>query len=458
MRPSLDPVHRELARFLREHHVARSAPLLAAVSGGSDSVALLHALLALGQRVGVAHVHHGLRGEEADRELEFVARLATQLGVACHVERVDARQRDGRSPEARARALRYAALERMRVAGGYECLVTAHQRDDQAETVLLRALRGTGPAGLASIRPSLDGGRVLRPLLGLRRAELREYLERRALSFASDSSNSDRAIPRNRLRLEIVPLLEELAPGAVASLARLADLARESETSARAPLEALVERALELGEGGLWLEVAALESLDAPLRRRALSVVIGRAGLSDRASRAELERIDTFLCNSHAGQRLSLAGRHVLYRDRARLWLGPESGPAFPGAVAHTLARGESLEFPERRLRLSWRDAASPLSVAGPLCLPVSGASERFTVRSARDGDLIHTRGRERRLKDVLTSARWSKLERARALVVEREGEILWVPGLLPAVSRREFSACRSEIRAERLSSPAQTC
>src|SRR5215510_11736256 len=179
-------VHRELGRFLRAHGVARTSPVLVAVSGGADSIALLHALLALGQRVGAAHVHHGLRGAEADRDEAFVAGECRALGVPFRAARVDARQRDGDSPEARARRLRYRALESLRAAGGFAHLATAHQKDDQAETVLLRALRGTGPAGLAAIRPALDGRRVLRPLLELRRAELAAYLAERGHRFVAD--------------------------------------------------------------------------------------------------------------------------------------------------------------------------------------------------------------------------------------------------------------------------------
>jgi len=179
-----------------------------------------------------------------------------------------------------------------------------------------------------------------------------------------------------------------------------------------------------------------------------------RAGLGESASRAELERIDTFLRNSRAGQRLSLAARHLLYRDRARVWLGPEGGPAFPAPVTRRLRIGESLEFPERRIRLSWHDSPPSPSAPSPLCLPVPGAVECYTVRSACDADRVHTRGRERRLKDVLADARWSKLERARALVIEREGEILWIPGLIPMAPAHGDGARASEIRAQRLSSP----
>ncbi|HTO55900.1 MAG TPA: tRNA lysidine(34) synthetase TilS [Myxococcota bacterium] len=448
----LDPVHRELARFLRGAGVTRGTRLLAAVSGGPDSVALLHALLALGQRVGVAHVHHGLRGAEADREQAFVESLAAQLGVPVQVARVDARSPDGRSPEARARVLRYAALERMRVAGGYASVLTAHHADDQAETVLLRALRGTGVAGLAGIRPARDGGRVLRPLLGLRRSALREYLARRGLASQSDSSNASLAVPRNRLRAEVVPVLEAIAPGAVLRLAQLAAHARESDDAARVELDARLAAALEPGEGGLWLEAAALGSLPGARRRQALAHFAALGGLAEQQSRAQLERMDSFLRNARAGQRISLPGGRVLYRDRTRLWLGPASGPAFPEPVRRTLAAGETLEFPERRIRLSWRSASVP-GHADRDCLPVH-PGDRFTVRSARDGDLMHVRGRERRLKDALAGARWSKLDRARALVVERGGEIVWVPGYAPSSLFRAREAVTCEIRAERLSSP----
>ena len=171
-------------------------------------------------------MHHGLRGAEADGDLAFVARLTRALGVPFSSARVDAAARDGRSPEARARALRYAALEQLRVRRGCAHIATAHHRDDQAETVLLRAVRGTGIAGLASIRPSLDAGRVLRPLLGLRRAELRDYLARARSRVPRGREQRDLRVPRNRLRAEVLPALESIHPGASARLAALAELAR----------------------------------------------------------------------------------------------------------------------------------------------------------------------------------------------------------------------------------------
>jgi tRNA(Ile)-lysidine synthase len=445
-----DPVHRALGRFLRAEGVPRAARVLAAVSGGADSMALLHALLALGQRLAVAHVHHGLRGAEADRDLEFVASECRALGVPFFAARVDARRRDGRSPEARARALRYAALEELRAGHGYAHLATAHHQDDQAETVLLRALRGTGPAGLAAIRPALDGGRVLRPLLALRRAELAAYLAERGHRFVSDSSNGERAIPRNRLRAEVLPVLEAIAPGAVANLAALAELAREAEHAAGARLDALLAGAVEPGEGGIWLEVAAFAALAPSQARSALAHVAARAGLGEQRSRAEMARIEAFLREASPGQRLALAGRCALYRDRARAWLGAGDGPRFPVPVERPLAPGTSLEFPERRIRLSWRETPHAAPDPDPFRLPVH-PEDHLTVRSACDGDRVFVRGARKRLKDVLANARWSKLEQARALVVERSGEIVWVPGRLPEQRWVGAEPARSEICAERL-------
>jgi tRNA(Ile)-lysidine synthase len=429
---------------------------LVAVSGGADSVALLHALLGIGQRVEVAHVHHGLRGAEADTDLAFVATLSHALGVPFSSTRVDAARRDGRSPEARARALRYEALEQIRVRRDCAQIATAHHQDDQAETVLLRAVRGTGLAGLAAIRPSLDGGRVLRPLLGLRRAELRRYLAERGLAFREDASNRDRSIPRNRMRAEILPALESIQPGASARLAALARLAAQADGALVGELEPRLDAQLELADGGVWFDDDTLADLDDARRARALLAIASRAGLDSDLTQAHLERIEAFLRHATPGLALSLPHGFALHRARSRLWLGPAPGPQLPAPIRLQLPAEGELEFPERGLRLSWHACTAPDPPDRLLRLPARPL-EALVARTPRADDRIFVRGRERRLKDLFASARWERVAQARALIVERGGEIVWVPGLARGEKGTD-EACSHELRAVRLPSPPRSC
>lgn len=427
----MEDLHREVARFLREQGVGRDAALLVAVSGGADSVALLHGLLALGQRVVVAHVHHGLRGEAADRDRDFVCEQARRLGVELHVRRVDATRRDGRSPEARARELRYAALEEMRGEGGCAFIATAHTRDDQAETVLLRAIRGTGLAGLAGIAPRSADGVLLRPLLRVRRGEIRRYLRERELRWCEDASNADLRIPRNRVRAQVLPLLEAIHPGALERLAALAAHGRELASWLAASADPALTAAIEAGEGGLWIDPDPLQRLEPPCEARALAGLLSLAGLRAELSSLHLRRVRGFLREAGEGKALSLPRRTVLLRDGDRFWLGPEPGPRTPAAFRARLHPPTGLELPERGVRLIWcrADAAARDDVGGsPLLLPAPLPGP-LIARSPEPGDTMQENARALPLSDLFARARWSRRDRARAVVVELSQQVIGVLG-----------------------------
>lgn len=214
----------------------RGARVLAAVSGGPDSVCLAHFLAQMAKRkalsVELFHLHHGLRGRDAERDARSVERLGASLGLPVRVERAKvaavAKAR-GLGLEEAGRAERYKRLAARAARGRFSVVATGHQLDDQAETVLLHLLRGTSLAGLGGIAPKralAPGVSLVRPLLPISRDEVREYLAVHGLSSREDRTNRDAKFRRNWVRAEVLPLLESRAPGAKARLAAFADAAR----------------------------------------------------------------------------------------------------------------------------------------------------------------------------------------------------------------------------------------
>lgn len=231
-----------------------------------------------------AHLDHGLRPGSAE-EAEEAAMMARQLGVDCLVEARDvarlARER-GKGLEEAGRAARYDFLARALSGWGGDYVATAHQADDQAETIILRLARGGGPGALAGIPPA--SGQVVRPLLGFSKKELLAYLAAKGLRHLEDDSNSDRRFRRNQVRRDVLPRLEALNPAYLAAFGRAAELASAEEDFWRARLEAL-EAALvaQDGDGGFLMEAAGLCALTLAERRRLAGRVLRKVPVPTRA-------------------------------------------------------------------------------------------------------------------------------------------------------------------------------
>src|SRR5215207_6696987 len=208
---------------------------LVLVSGGPDSVALLRVIVALGGEPVVLHVDHGLRGEESREDAEFVHDLCGRLGVRCEVRRL--RLEDGSNLQERARDERYGLADELVARLGLRIVATGHTADDVAETVLMNLARGTGLRGLAGI-PPVRGG-IQRPLIERTRKEILDYLGELDQSYRTDPTNLTGKYARNRVRLEVLPILEELYPAAAGNIARAASLIRDD-------LEVLEELAFEV--------------------------------------------------------------------------------------------------------------------------------------------------------------------------------------------------------------------
>lgn len=238
--------------------------LLVGLSGGADSVALVHLLLDAGCDVAAVHVNHGLRGDAADGDEAFVRILCEALNVPLMTFRADPPENPG---EGWAREARYGFFRRAMAETGADALVLAHHRDDQAETLLLHLLRGAGLTGLTGMAAdtTLDGMRILRPLLAYGRDELRAYLTERGITWREDGSNGDPRYLRNALRLEVLPVLDRLAPGASARMAATASLLQEDD----AALDALAAGFLA-DHPGLALPLDALKKQPTGLQKRIL--------------------------------------------------------------------------------------------------------------------------------------------------------------------------------------------
>lgn len=332
-------VTRELEAALERLGLA-GRHLLVAASGGLDSTVLAHALCARraahGLRVSLGHVHHGLRGAEADADERSVAELARRLEAPFASRRVDPEAlRTGRSSRDRptlqeaARELRYRALGQIAEALGADGIATAHHADDQAETLLLRLLRGTGPDGLAGIPERSPDGRILRPLLFVPRDEIRAYAAREGLSWREDASNASDRYARNRLRRDWLPgLAREFNPRLLRAIGDLAEAqARDSEWIAeRVETEASRRFSVE----GTWLRIDAKDFLALPeaLTRRVLREALTRCGAGRHTSRVHLDRMRYFLCNARPASRIELPGGLLLVRDAQGFRIGPLPGAA----------------------------------------------------------------------------------------------------------------------------------
>jgi len=282
-----------------------------AISGGADSVALLLTLHAanttpresLGVGLSAAHIHHNLRGEEANADQQFVEDLCIGLDIPLHLHHADIPTRvaearaqgDPETIEEAARNARYEFFNTLIASGHADSVLTAHTLDDQAETVLMKLLRGAWTEGLSAIHPvvTLQKGRVLRPFLNTRRADIESFLKSINQSWREDSTNTDTSFTRNRVRRELLPQLHTFNPNLDQTLANLAELAREEETRWQTELARVLPQLLlpgkpvrgggravstAPGDASISIELDRLKVLDPALRSRVLRAAARQLG------------------------------------------------------------------------------------------------------------------------------------------------------------------------------------
>jgi tRNA(Ile)-lysidine synthase len=391
--------------------IAEGRPLLVLFSGGGDSVCLLDVALRLGARASALHVNYGLR-RGADEDERFVRELCARMGVPLTVERVAISESGGNLQE-RARETRYALAER-HAEGDY---AAAHTASDQAETVLYRLAVSPGSRALQGM--AARRGRLVRPLLGATRAEVRDYLRARGLEWREDPSNADRRFARARVRHDVLDALRELSPAADQTIAETArQLREEAEVLDRAVDEATAE----LG-GGPAISLDELRRRPPAVRRLVLRRLAERA-IGDEVrplSRREAEEILNL--GGHGTKSLDLAGglRAVAEYGTVRFTRTAEVDAPDP----------VTLPVPGH-VRFGRWEIEATVSGPGDVAISAAALGASATVRSWREGDRMRPLGLggSKTLQDLFTDRKVPRGLRRTLPVVEAGGEIVWVAGV----------------------------
>ena len=452
-----------LRRYAERHALwTRGMRVAAAVSGGSDSVALAFLLRDLAARgdiafAGIAHLHHHIRGAEADADAAFVRALADRLGVPAIVADADVpadAEEHGVSLEVAGRHARQRFYREAIAAVKADRLAVAHTRDDQSETVVLRLTRGAGGSGLGAMAPRRE--HIVRPLLDATRAELREYLRAIGETWRDDATNEDRSSPRNLVRHEVMPLLRRVNAQADAALARASDILRgDDEFLERLANAAFLKSVETVGEQGtVKVDTGEFAKLPVALARRVARYVLETV---NDARTYGLEEVDELCRAIAAGTGANLpdlfverfaAGDVLVKREVRQVHGVPSVDPLelrldIPGTV----------EAPRGAWTLTARGPiAAPESVdsnAAQVMVDANEIGSHLIVRYRRPGDRLHPLGApgRKKVQDVLVDRKVPRDDRDTIpIVTTQKGDIVWVAGQVLAEPFRVTPLTRSVV------------
>lgn len=411
-----------IARFIRQNELLdASATHLVALSGGADSVALLLVLRRLGYSVEAAHCNFHLRGEESDGDERFVGELCGRLGVALHVAHFDTRayaEAHRVGIETAARELRYGYFGKLRrdVGDGRGEVCVAHHRDDAVETLLMNLLRGAGVHGLTGIRPR--NGHVVRPMLDVSRDEIVDFLRAEGQDYVTDSTNLVADVVRNRVRLQVLPLLNDINPAASANIGRTARRMAEVERLWDEQVGAYLSAHFRDGSIG----ISDVERHPSP--ECLLHELLSPRGFTP----SQVEQVAAGL-RGPTGRRFE-SPTHEAAIDRGRLVVGERGGElptmAVPEAGTYVYGGGGG------RLRVEVSGLVRVSKSAAEATLDADKVGFPLAVRPVRRGDRFQPFGMSgsRLVSDYLTDRKRNVLEKRRQLVVtDAAGRIVWLVG-----------------------------
>lgn len=428
--------------------IRRGEHVLIAVSGGADSVALTYALHYLQRKldffITVAHLNHGIRGPEASEDARFVAELAWSIGAACHMGEINVPEKAaelGISLEMAAREARYDFLTRIAREVGAQCVATAHTADDQVETIILKLARGAGPQGLSGIpwATTWNNVRIIRPLRGIFRKDIEAFLRAHGLKWREDRTNRDLHHLRNRVRHEILPLLEKWLNIKIReALIRMADIISEENALLDAHARKILKACRLKSKNAIVVRAVARHA--PALRRRVLRLWLAAAGIPVDALDFELvEAVHRLLLDERGTRQIALPGGRAAMRRYEKLVLQPQAQLGTNTFSAQVSVPGETI-LPAVGLRVVALIGKGILRQTGARVgeIPAEASidldsvgHDHITVRSWRPGDRIQPLGMDgsRKLQDIFVDAKVPRDRRMTIPVFECRGEIIWIPG-----------------------------
>lgn len=445
----MDKFVQKVRQTMDTHHMLETnEPVLVALSGGADSVALLLALTELGIPVSACHLHHGLRGAEADRDEQFCRSLCAKLGIALTVRHADAAayaREVHESVETAARNLRYAFFAE--IADGRRT-ATAHTADDNLETVLFHLARGSGLDGLCGIPPVREG--IVRPLIACTREEIEAFLASRGQEFVTDSTNLQPAYTRNRIRQEVVPVLRALNPQAAETVSALTARLRTDRDYLEEQAQALLSQAAQ--DGGWRAELLA--DAHPALRTRALRIACQQSGMPARDFTARhVAALEALLRNPNPSAQIDLPAGFAARREYDLLRVGKKQKPAdfeqipvripFDGRLGAGASR--VTVRPVQKNQVFYNSFNTFYVGCDTIDIPT------FVLRTRRTGDRLrlNQRGGSRPLKKILIDKKIPAPQRGILAVLADQNGVIAVQSVGTDISRCPGEGGIFEIRFE---------
>lgn len=415
--------------------------VVVAVSGGPDSVCLLSILQALAKDLDlalhIAHLDHMFRGKESADEALFVADLAKKSELPSTIEKIDVpafcRER-GLSSQEGARRVRYGFLQRVAEKTGASCIATGHTADDQAETFIMRILRGAGVSGLSAIPPAR--GNIIRPLIDVTRDEVIKYLKGTGLAFVTDPSNARPMYTRNRIRLDVLPVLKRFNPRIVETLSSEAALLRDEDEAVEACLAALSFGVLSQEEDGVVLKGEEFNALPQAFKRRLLRKVVDLAGAeSPGLSSVQIDEALAFMAAARTGRTMRLPYRLTVEREYEKLIVSLQAEAiefsrilALPGVTAFPeigrevetmISEASAAERSDKNYL--WQAEFDYDKIHPPLTLRTRLRGDRFCPAGME--------GRSKKIQDYFVDEKVPRRKRNTVPLLVSGDNVLWVVG-----------------------------